>query len=121
MHGRLLSYRLTGKIRRQKYSASIVRAWGSIVYGHFVPGTVYLARRLHGRGENGQEDGMAAVNPIQVQKYLSGINYPADKKTIVETAQKEGADGEVVDALQRMPGDHFNSPNDVSEAIGKLS
>ncbi len=64
---------------------------------------------------------MAAVNPIQVQKYLSGINYPAEKKTIVETARKEGANDEVIGTLERMPGDTFNSPNDVSQAIGKLS
>lgn len=64
---------------------------------------------------------MATVNPIQVQKFLSGINYPADKKTILETARKEGADDEVIDTLERMPGEKFNSPNDVSQAIGKLS
>lgn len=64
---------------------------------------------------------MATINPIQVQKHLSGIDYPTDKQTIVETARQQGADDEVVSALERMPGDRFNSPNDVSEAIGKLS
>jgi hypothetical protein len=64
---------------------------------------------------------MATVNPIQVQKYLGGIDYPTDKQTIVETAKKKGADDEVIGTLERMSGDRFNSPNDVSEAIGKLS
>ena len=63
---------------------------------------------------------MAKVNPIQVQKFLSGIDYPAKTQDLVDKAQQEGADQGVVDTLQQMPGDSFNSPNDVSEAIGKL-
>ena len=63
---------------------------------------------------------MAKVNPIHVQKFLSGIDYPAKKQDLVDKAQQEGADQGVVDTLQQMPGDSFNSPNDVSEAIGKL-
>jgi hypothetical protein len=63
---------------------------------------------------------MAGVNPIQVQKYLGGIDYPASKDDIVKKAQEEGADENVVSTLQKMPGDRFNSPNDVSEAIGKI-
>lgn len=64
---------------------------------------------------------MATVNPVQVQKYLGGIDYPTDKKTIVETARNQGADDEVIGTLERLPEGKFNSPNDVSEAIGKLS
>ncbi len=37
---------------------------------------------------------MAAPNPIQVQKYLSGIDYPASKDDIVATAEKESAPDE---------------------------
>ncbi len=64
---------------------------------------------------------VTTINPIQVQEYLSGINYPASKEDIVKRAQDHGADKNALDALQRMPGDRFNSPNDVSEAIGKLN
>ena len=63
---------------------------------------------------------MANVNPIQVQKYLGGIDYPASKDEVVKKAKSEGADTTVIETLQRMPGDHFNSPNDVSQAIGKV-
>lgn len=61
-----------------------------------------------------------SVNPIQVQKFLKGIDYPADKNTIVETARKNGADDNVIGTLDRLSMDKFNSPNDISEAIGKL-
>lgn len=61
------------------------------------------------------------VNPIQVQKFLGGIDYPASKETLVERAVSQGADDEVRDTLERLPDQEFNSPNDVSEAIGKLT
>ena len=61
-----------------------------------------------------------AVNPIQLQKYLSGIDYPARKQDLIERAQQRGADDNVVQTLKSLPRDDFNSPNDVSEAIGQL-
>ncbi len=59
------------------------------------------------------------VNPIQLQKFLGGIDYPTDKKTLVDTARKNGADDNVIQTLENLPMDRFNSPNDVSEAYGK--
>ena len=61
------------------------------------------------------------VNPIQVQKFLGGIDYPVGKRELVEHAKSEGADDDVTSTLEELPMDEFNSPNDVSEAIGKLS
>lgn len=63
---------------------------------------------------------MAKVNPIQVQKCLGGIDYPVGKDELVQRAEQQGADEVVCDLLQRLPMDRFNSPNDVSEAIGKV-
>ncbi|MFN8585795.1 MAG: DUF2795 domain-containing protein [Dehalococcoidia bacterium] len=63
---------------------------------------------------------MPEVNPINVQKFLGGIDYPVEKQQLVEHAQDQGADDEVGHALERPPMDRFNSPNDLSEAIGKL-
>ena len=66
----------------------------------------------------GRGRGMA-VNPIQLQKYLGGVDYPADKKTLVERAREQGADDNVIDTLQNLPRDELHSPNDVSEAVGE--
>ncbi len=62
-----------------------------------------------------------AVNPIQVQKFLSGVDYPASKQDIVSTARDQGADDDVVSTLEQLQAEDFNSPNDISEAIGKLN
>ncbi|SDM27446.1 DUF2795 domain-containing protein [Allokutzneria albata] len=58
------------------------------------------------------------VNPIQVQKFLGGIDYPATKEEVLRTAQRQGADDQVLDTLRGLDRDDFNSPNDISEAIG---
>ena len=56
-------------------------------------------------------------NPIQIQKYLSGIDYPASKDDLVESARSQGAPDDVVEALQGLPGDSFDSPTAVSSAV----
>jgi hypothetical protein len=60
-----------------------------------------------------------SVNPIQLQKYLGGVDYPAGKDDLVRRAQEQGADEPVLDTLRSLPREEFNSPNDVSEAIGE--
>lgn len=62
-----------------------------------------------------------AVNPIQVQKYLGGIDYPISKEKLLQHAKAQGADKEVQETLESLRADKFNSPNDVSEEIGKVN
>jgi len=63
---------------------------------------------------------MAKVNPIQVQKYLGGMDYPASKDEIVDHAKSKGADEKVMETLEQLPDDNFQTPADVSKAIGKI-
>jgi hypothetical protein len=58
-------------------------------------------------------------SPIQLQKYLGGVDYPLDKDTLIQKARDNGADDDVIQTLQSLPADSFNSPNDVSEAFGR--
>jgi hypothetical protein len=60
------------------------------------------------------------VNPVQLQKFLKGIDYPTDKNTLLQHARQNGADDNVLRTLQELPRDRFNSPNDVSEAVGDM-
>lgn len=64
---------------------------------------------------------MNNVNPGQVQKFLRDVDYPASKQDIIRHAQEHGADENVRSALEKLPDENFNSPNDVSAAIGKMS
>jgi hypothetical protein len=56
-------------------------------------------------------------NPIQIQKFLGGMDYPVSKDTILETAKKEGADDNVLDALGRIPDGEYDAPTAISKAI----
>ncbi|HEY8605634.1 MAG TPA: DUF2795 domain-containing protein [Noviherbaspirillum sp.] len=60
------------------------------------------------------------VNPIQVQKFLKGIDYPANKSALIENAKKMGADENVCAELDQLPDEDFQTPADVSQALGKL-
>ncbi|GGS36440.1 MULTISPECIES: DUF2795 domain-containing protein [Actinokineospora] len=58
-----------------------------------------------------------APNPIQMQKFLSGVNYPCSKSDLVEHARSSGADDDVVNGLEAMPDREYDGPNAVSEAF----
>jgi hypothetical protein len=60
------------------------------------------------------------INPIQLQKFLGGIDYPADKQTVVATAREHDAPGDVNEFLERLSMQRFISPNDISEAAGRI-
>ena len=55
---------------------------------------------------------------VDVQKALKGASYPADKASLVETAKGNGADDEVLTALEALPEQQYSSPAEVSKGIG---
>ncbi|MEW6495732.1 MAG: DUF2795 domain-containing protein [Cyanobacteriota bacterium] len=63
---------------------------------------------------------MAVVNPVQVQKFLKGVDYPASKQDLIEHAKQQGADENVCSTLEQMPDEEFETPADVSKAIGDI-
>ena len=62
---------------------------------------------------------MAKVNPIQLQKYLKGVDYPASKEDLINHAQQQGADENALSALEQLPDEQYETPTDVSKAIGE--
>jgi uncharacterized protein DUF2795 len=60
---------------------------------------------------------MAHANPIQIQKYLKGVDYPTNKEALIENAKKNGADESICASLEQLPDEDFQTPADVSEAF----
>jgi Protein of unknown function (DUF2795) len=60
---------------------------------------------------------MANVNPIQVQKALGGMDYPAGKQQILDHARQQGADEEVISALEQIPDREYDGPSGVQKEI----
>lgn len=59
------------------------------------------------------------ANPIQMQKFLGGIDYPASKDDLVEHARQKGADEEVLRQLESMPDRTYDGPNAVSAEFSR--
>jgi len=64
---------------------------------------------------------MEAPNPIQVQKYLGGIDYPASKEDIVRSAEGSDAPDDVLEALRSIPDGEYDAPTAVSSAVSDAS
>ncbi|MEE6257220.1 DUF2795 domain-containing protein [Plantactinospora sonchi] len=61
------------------------------------------------------------LDAMELQEYLSGLDYPASKEDLVRWAQETGLDTETLQLLRSLPVDQFQSPNDVGDAIIELS
>ncbi|GGX70616.1 DUF2795 domain-containing protein [Streptomyces anandii] len=60
---------------------------------------------------------MADLSPIELQKALSGMDYPTDKQHLVDRARKNKADDKIVSRLDGLKKDHFDGPNEVQKAV----
>lgn len=58
------------------------------------------------------------VNPIELQKCLGGVNYPAPKQEIIDQAQQHGAGQDIMDALGGLPDKEYDSPAAVNKEVG---
>ena len=63
---------------------------------------------------------MAKVNPVQVEKFLKGIDYPVSKADLIKYAKQHGTDKNVLATLEQLPDQTFEGPVGVSKAIGEL-
>jgi hypothetical protein len=60
---------------------------------------------------------MAAVSPIDVQKALSGADYPADSKKLAKVAEDNGAPKELTERIAHLGKKQFENPAEVSKAV----
>ncbi len=53
-------------------------------------------------------------NAAEVQKALSGINYPKQKKEVLDYAKDHGASQDVMDDLRKIPDKKYETASDLS-------
>jgi hypothetical protein len=63
---------------------------------------------------------MAHANPVEVEKCLKGMNYPANKNDLIKHAQKQGANQDILETLRELRNENFNSPVEVNKAVGEI-
>ena len=56
---------------------------------------------------------------VEIEKALKGMNYPASKQDLVQKAKQNNASQDVIQTIQNLPMDRFNSPTDVQKAWGQ--
>ena len=90
----------------------------------FVASLASVGQRRGGRTQQSRQGGgqqdQGVVNPIEVQRFLKGVDYPVSKAQLLRQAAQAGADEQVRATLERLPEQEYQSPTDVSEAIGQL-
>jgi len=64
--------------------------------------------------------GLGGNSPANVQKYLAGVSYPAEKQDLIETARKNDAPDEVMQTIRKLPEDHYGGPQDVMKGYGEI-
>ena len=52
-----------------------------------------------------------------MQQYLQGVNFPANKEEVASGAQSNGAPQDFVDQLRNAATERFNGPEDVLQAV----
>ena len=55
----------------------------------------------------------------EIQQALKGMDYPADKQELMQQAKQNNASQDVMNAIQDLPEQKFNSPVDVQKAFGE--
>ncbi|RSN62467.1 hypothetical protein DMH01_07230 [Amycolatopsis sp. WAC 04182] len=62
---------------------------------------------------------MSKANPIEIQKCLSGVDYPAGRDDLVRAAEVNGADDRTLDLLRNLPDREYEGPSGVNKEIAK--
>jgi hypothetical protein len=60
---------------------------------------------------------MASVRPNDLQKALSGVEYPADTEQLKQVAQRNHAPKEITERISHLEKKQFQNPAEVSKAV----
>lgn len=61
-----------------------------------------------------------AVKATEIEKFLSGMHYPASKHDLNRKARDNQAPDIIIDLINSLPQRRFNSSADVSKAIEEI-
>ena len=73
-------------------------------------------------GQRGGEAALhsAKVSAAQLAMYQKGIDFPADRRKIIDIAKKNNAPDNVMSFLNRLPERQYHYPTDVEHEFGKM-
>jgi hypothetical protein len=62
--------------------------------------------------------GLGGHSPSNIMQHLKGIDFPAKKQDLEKQARENGAQKEVLEVLEDLPDETYNSAADVMKAFG---
>ena len=62
--------------------------------------------------------GLGGRSPANVSHFLKGIGFPATKHDLMQKAKGNGAESAVLEVIEAMPDDEFETMADVMKAYG---
>ena len=63
---------------------------------------------------------MVKISPSIIEKSIKGIKFPASKQDLIQQAELNNADSDVLNILNNVKDKRYNSPIEISIAIGKM-
>jgi Protein of unknown function (DUF2795) len=64
---------------------------------------------------------VTATNSASVKKYLKGIEYPAYKEDLIEYAQEQNAEDDIIELLEQLSDEaEYNSLAEVNLALDEI-
>ncbi|MFG1870620.1 DUF2795 domain-containing protein [Micromonospora arborensis] len=61
------------------------------------------------------------VTGVQLQEYLAGLDYPVSREDLIRWGQENGASTPMLQMLQALPAEQFDSPDELNAALTTLS
>jgi hypothetical protein len=61
--------------------------------------------------------GLSDLNVSELQQYVGGMNFPADKQEVASGAESNGAPQAVITQIRNSAPERFNSPEEVLQAV----
>lgn len=63
--------------------------------------------------------GLGGHSPANVAHYLHGVDFPADKRGLLNKAKENGAEPDVLEMIENMPEADYENMADVMKGYGE--
>jgi hypothetical protein len=111
--------RVTGRDDARRDAGGTTRGRGTLNAAIRVSGLFSMAYSTEVQMAKSNAHGGPIRKFVDVQKALKGASYPAEKADLLETAKSNGADEDVLNAIEALPEQQYGSPAEVSKGVGE--
>jgi hypothetical protein len=60
------------------------------------------------------------INPVAAERYLKGLNFPANKKNLIDRAKINQAPQEIIRLLKQVADKNYTSPIEITKEMSKI-